>query len=195
MRSPGPVDALSTASGSCSRLTRFVGRDAETEQLRKALEQAQAGHGQLVAVVGEPGVGKSRLFYEFTRSIARRTGSSWRVDRSPMEKPPLIFPVIDLLKSYFHIETRDAIQQVREKVTGKIFTLDERLKNTISPILSLLEALPEDDLFRSLDPPQRRIRILDGLKQLLPQREPASAATSSVRRPSLDRFRNPGVPR
>ena len=49
-------------------LTRFVGRDAETEQLRKALEQARAGHGQVVAVVGEPGVGKSRLFYEFTHS-------------------------------------------------------------------------------------------------------------------------------
>src|SRR5207253_3529099 len=49
-------------------LTRFVGRDAETEQLRKALEQARAGHGQVVAVMGEPGVGKSRLFYEFTHS-------------------------------------------------------------------------------------------------------------------------------
>src|SRR5262249_50272831 len=48
--------------------TRFVGRDAETEQLRKALEQAQAGRGQVVAVVGEPGVGKSRLLHEFTHS-------------------------------------------------------------------------------------------------------------------------------
>ena len=49
-------------------LTGFVGRDAETEQLRKALERAETGHGQVVGVVGEPGVGKSRLFYEFTHS-------------------------------------------------------------------------------------------------------------------------------
>src|SRR5262249_33471839 len=46
-------------------LTRFVGRQSELEQLRHALEQAKAGHGQIVGVMGEPGLGKSRLFYEF----------------------------------------------------------------------------------------------------------------------------------
>src|SRR5439155_1056598 len=49
-------------------LTRFVGRDAEVEQLRHALDLAAAGHGRVVAIVGEAGVGKSRLFYEFTHS-------------------------------------------------------------------------------------------------------------------------------
>jgi class 3 adenylate cyclase/tetratricopeptide (TPR) repeat protein len=156
-------------------LSRFVGRDAEVEQLRKALEQARAGHGQVVALVGEPGVGKSRLFYEFTRS--HRT-QGWLVLESgsvSYGKATAYFPVMDLLKSYFHIETRDAVQQVREKVTGKILTLDERLKNTIPPMLSLLEAVPENDPFELLDPPQRRIRILDGLKQLFlseSQRQP-----------------------
>src|SRR5262249_43587392 len=46
-------------------LTRFVGRDIELAQMQRALELAEAGHGQIVAVMGEPGVGKSRLFYEF----------------------------------------------------------------------------------------------------------------------------------
>ena len=65
----GAGPARSSLQAAAARgLTRFVGRDAETEQLRKALEQARAGHGQVVAVVGEPGVGKSRLFYEFTHS-------------------------------------------------------------------------------------------------------------------------------
>ena len=69
MRLPALVSARSRLQAAAARgLTRFVGRDAETEQLRKALEQARAGHGQVVAVVGEPGVGKSRLFYEFTHS-------------------------------------------------------------------------------------------------------------------------------
>src|SRR5207247_10612738 len=49
-------------------LTRFVGRNAELEQLRDALDRASLGHGQVVAVVGEPGVGKSRLFWELTHS-------------------------------------------------------------------------------------------------------------------------------
>jgi hypothetical protein len=45
--------------------SRFVGRDAEMDQIRQAAAQARQGRGQLVAVVGEAGVGKSRLFYEF----------------------------------------------------------------------------------------------------------------------------------
>jgi predicted ATPase len=170
----GPVRSRLQAAAARG-LTRFVGRDAEVEQLRKALEQARAVHGQVVALVGEPGVGKSRLFYEFTRS--HRT-QGWLVLESgsvSYGKATAYFPVMDLLKSYFHIETRDAVQQVREKVTGKILTLDERLKNTVSPMLSLLEALFENDPFGLLDPPQRRIRILDGLKQLFlseSQRQP-----------------------
>jgi AAA ATPase domain len=49
-------------------LTRFVGRDTEIEVLRRSLERAGPGHGQVVAIVGEAGVGKSRLVREFTRS-------------------------------------------------------------------------------------------------------------------------------
>src|SRR5262245_46308363 len=75
---PDPIDifVLTGASAQRSRLhvaaarglTRFVGRDAEIEQIRRALDLARAGRGQLVAIVGEPGVGKSRLVYEFTHS-------------------------------------------------------------------------------------------------------------------------------
>src|SRR5262249_27555656 len=49
-------------------LTRFVGRQGEMEHLKRTLEQAQTGHGQIVGVMGEPGVGKSRLFYDFPRT-------------------------------------------------------------------------------------------------------------------------------
>ena len=50
-------------------LTRFVGRQSEMEQMQRALEQAKAGHGQIVGVMGEPGLGKSRLFYEFKLTL------------------------------------------------------------------------------------------------------------------------------
>src|SRR5207248_8066253 len=49
-------------------LTKFVGRDAELETLRRTLEQTGSGHGQIVALVGEAGVGKSRLVWEFGHS-------------------------------------------------------------------------------------------------------------------------------
>ncbi|HVQ77536.1 MAG TPA: adenylate/guanylate cyclase domain-containing protein [Candidatus Binatia bacterium] len=75
---PDPIEILELTGAGQARtrlqastlrgLTRFVGRDAEVEHLRRALGQAGAGRGQVVALVGEAGVGKSRLVYEFTHS-------------------------------------------------------------------------------------------------------------------------------
>ena len=76
------------------------------------------------------------------------------------------FPVIDLLKRYAHVEADDP-RTVRAKVTGQILTLDEALQDTIPALLSLLEVLPDDSPFHSLDPPQRRQRLLQALKRVL----------------------------
>jgi predicted ATPase len=77
------------------------------------------------------------------------------------------FPVIDLLKRYGHVEEHDDPRTIRAKVTGQILTLDEALHETIPALLALLDALPADSPFLTLDPPQRRQRTLDGLKRLL----------------------------
>ncbi|MFQ5899816.1 MAG: alpha/beta fold hydrolase [Candidatus Methylomirabilia bacterium] len=162
----GPARARLQAAAARG-LSRFVGRDAEMEQLRRTLDQARRGHGQVLAVVGEPGVGKSRLFFEFTHS--HRTQGWLVLESSSVSygKATSYLPVIDLLKGYFQVEDRDTTQRVREKVTGKVLTLDEQLKDSIPPLLWLLESLPASDPFRSLDPPQRRGRTLEALKQLL----------------------------
>ena len=112
-------------------LTRFVGRDAETEQLRKALEQARSDHGQVVGVVGEPGLGKSRLFFEFIHS--HRT-KGWLILESgsvSYGKATPYLPVIDLLIAYFKIQDRDDQREIREKVTAKLLTLDKANKQTL----------------------------------------------------------------
>jgi class 3 adenylate cyclase len=148
-------------------LTKFVGRDTEIDALNQALEQAGAGYGQIVAAVGEAGVGKSRLMYEFVHS--HRT-QGWLVLESASVsygKATPYFPVSDLLKRYTHVEDGDDARTIRAKVTGQILTLDETLQETIPAVLSLLDALPEDSPFLQLDPPQRRQRTLDGLKRIL----------------------------
>ncbi len=148
-------------------LTRFVGRQPELETLQQALAQAQAGHGQVVALVGEAGVGKSRLFYEFGHSHHTQ---GWLVLENASVsygKATPYFPVIDLLKRYCHVEERDDPRTVRAKVTGQILTLDEALQETIPALLALLDALPADSPFLTLDPPLRRQRTLGGLKRLL----------------------------
>jgi predicted ATPase len=148
-------------------LTKFVGRDTEIDALNQALEQAGTGHGQIVAAVGEAGVGKSRLMYEFVHS--HRT-QGWLVLESASVsygKATPYFPVIDLLKRYTHVEDGDDARTIRAKMAGQILTLDESLQETIPALLSLLDALPEDSPFLKLDPPQRRQRTLDGLKRIL----------------------------
>ena len=147
-------------------LSRFVGRDDETEQLRKAFEEARVGHGQVVAVVGEPGVGKSRLFYEFTHS--RRIESCLIVESGSVSygKATPYLPAIDLLKAYFKIQDRDNQRDIREKVTGKLLTLDKTLEPALPALLSLLDVAPEDQLWQNLDPLQRRQRTLDSIKRL-----------------------------
>jgi hypothetical protein len=175
MTEPVEVYELTGASAICRRLqaavarglTRFVGRDTEIQTLSHALEQAGAGHGQVVAAVGEAGVGKSRLVYEFVQS--HRT-QGWLVLGSASVsygKAIPYFPVVDLLKRYVHVEEGDEPRTIRAKVTGQILTLDESLQETIPALLSLLDALPEDSPFVQLDPPQRRQRTLDGLKRIV----------------------------
>src|SRR5262249_15920598 len=95
-------------------LSQFFGRHAEIEHLRRAREQAGNGRGQLVAMVGEPGVGKSRLFFEFARSHPVRSWLVLETGSVSYGKATPYLPVIDLFKLYFKIEDRDDQRQVRE---------------------------------------------------------------------------------
>jgi predicted ATPase len=99
-------------------LTRFVGRQTEIEALRQMLAQAEAGHGQVAAVVGETGVGKSRLVYECIHSHSLR---GWLVLESASVsygKATPYFPVLDLLRRYVHVEEGDDLRTIRARVTG-----------------------------------------------------------------------------
>jgi class 3 adenylate cyclase len=148
-------------------LTRFVGRETELDALWQALARSGAGHGQVVALMGEAGVGKSRLIYEFTHSHRLQ---GWLVLESASVsygKATPYFPVIDLLRRYSHVEDLDDPRTVRARVTGQVLTLDEALQGIIPPLLALLDVLPDDSPFLKLDPPQRRQRALEALKRLL----------------------------
>jgi class 3 adenylate cyclase/tetratricopeptide (TPR) repeat protein len=119
-------------------LTRFVGRDAEVGQLHAAVERVRGSRGQVVALVGEPGAGKSRLVWELTRS--HRTEGWLVLESSSVSygKATPFLAVIDLLRSYFGVESHDGARQVREKVTGRLLTLDESLRPAIADFEALL---------------------------------------------------------
>jgi class 3 adenylate cyclase/tetratricopeptide (TPR) repeat protein len=148
-------------------LTRFVGRDAELEQLRRAQQLAGDGHGQVAAVVGEAGVGKSRLVFEFTHSHRLQ---GWLVLESASVsygKATSYLPVIALLRGYFKIQDRDDPREIRAKVTGKLLTLDRALEPTLLALLALLDVPVNDASWRTLEAAQRRQRMLDAVRRLL----------------------------
>ena len=148
-------------------LSRFVGRDGEMDQLRRSLELARDGRGQLAAIVGEPGVGKSRLVFELTHS---HRVDGWLILESrsvSYGKANSYLPVIDLLKDYFRVGERDTHREIREKIFGRIMTLDRALEPSLPAFLALLDVPVDDGAWRSLDPDQRRRATLDAVKRLL----------------------------
>jgi predicted ATPase len=134
--------------------------------MKKALEQATAGHGQIVGVMGEPGVGKSRLFYEF--KVLSQTGclvlETFSVSHG---KAYPYLPLIDLLKNYFQLTLQDDERKRREKITGKVLTLDRSLEDTLSYLFFLLGLAEPTSSLPHMDPQIRRQRTLEAIKRLL----------------------------
>jgi class 3 adenylate cyclase/tetratricopeptide (TPR) repeat protein len=175
-------------AGALRGLTPLVGRSAEIDIFNKLIHRATDGHGQILAMVGEPGMGKSRLVHEFTR---HQLPAGWRVLEATSVsygKATPYLPLIEMLRRYFQIVDGESSENIRDQVVMHILELDNSLKNAIPPILSLLDALPNasnsanerehdwlaqlQDIgeairrFNSMDPQQRRRYTLDALKRI-----------------------------
>jgi DNA-binding NtrC family response regulator/tetratricopeptide (TPR) repeat protein len=150
-------------------LAQLVGRERELAVVADQLAQAERDRGQVVSVVGEPGVGKSRLVYELTRTERVR---GWRVlscraASYGVTTPSL--PVVELLKRYFQIEEAEAPAQIRDKVSQAILRQAARLEPHLPALLALLDVSSQDAPWRALEPAQRRQRTIDAVKQVLLQ--------------------------
>jgi class 3 adenylate cyclase/tetratricopeptide (TPR) repeat protein len=162
----GPVRTRLQAAAARG-LTRFVGRAPELEQLHLALERSRQGRGQVVAVVGEPGVGKSRLFHEFAHSHRLHGWLVLASESVSYGKATASLPLVELLKAYFEIESEHDPRKIREKVTGKLLSLDRQLESALPALLALFDVPVEDTAWQGLDPGERQRRMLNGVKGLL----------------------------
>ena len=147
-------------------LTRFVGRQSEVSQLSRAYAETREGHGQIVGVVGDPGLGKSRLFYEFKRTVDRDCLLLEAFSISHAKASPYV-PVIELLHAYFDIDTNDDERRRREKVTGKVLALDRKLEETLPYLFALLLIGAVSSNIQQMEPQLRRARTVAAVKQLL----------------------------
>jgi len=147
-------------------LSKFVGRQAEMDSLKRAAEQAKAGRGQMVAAMAEPGVGKSRLLFEFKA----KNQSGWMVLETfsvSHGKASAYFPVIDLLHNYFKIIGDDDERSRRAKVIGAVLALDRALEDTLPYMFALLGIIEGDDPLAQIDAQVRKRRTLDAIKRIL----------------------------
>ncbi|MFQ5972606.1 MAG: AAA family ATPase, partial [Alphaproteobacteria bacterium] len=148
-------------------LTRFIGRDAELASLVRPLECTYEGQGQVVAVVGEPGVGKSRLVHEFINSDLTNgcnivvTGAASHGRNIPY------LPFRTMLSSWFEIEQRDSREEIAKKIDDKLTSLDGDLRSLLPAISALLDLPVADPAWDRLEPRERRNRIIAALKTLL----------------------------
>ena len=144
----------------------FVGRRAELDILHDRVGDALAGHGQVVALVGAAGVGKSRLLREFAHSADARpfrlleTGSEYTVI-GPYRS------VAELLRCLFQIRSDDDMLRIRERVLATLSASEGDTASLIHPFLSLLEVPSVDSTWDNLEPAARRERTLEAFKRLI----------------------------
>ncbi|MCF8038014.1 MAG: AAA family ATPase [Desulfohalobiaceae bacterium] len=147
-------------------LTRFVGRENFLISLMEAYAKVKNGAGQVVGIVGEAGVGKSRLVAEFRDGLPQEefTWLEGRCIHYGSAMPYL--PILDILKTYFSIFEAEREVPIRKRVTEQVLQLDRNLSETLAPLQDLLSLKIEEDSYRRLEPKQKKERIFEALRNL-----------------------------
>ena len=148
------------------RAAAFVGRRRELGFLEERFALAEDGQGQLLILVGEAGIGKSRLVREFRRSLGAR--AMWTEGRAVSFGQSMPFhPLIDMLRRSFAIEDGDADPEVIRKIEAALPQSDERFRSSLPFLQYLLSVLPKDSIVWTMDPKLRRAQIFDAIRQFL----------------------------
>lgn len=148
-------------------LTRFIGREKELTILKESFESAKQHSGQVVGIVGEPGVGKSRLILEFRETL--RPGDYTFLEGRCMHygKSMAYLPILDIIRDYFNIREGQRESIIKKSMEEKITQLDVEFKSILSPLYELLSLHVHDEQYMRLLPPQRRERIFEALRDLI----------------------------
>lgn len=148
-------------------LTRFVGRKNSMAALLDAFDKVKSGTGQVVGLLGEAGVGKSRLLLEM-RNMLPQGEYSYLEGRCLQYGGSMAYlPVLDILRSYFDIKEGDREFLIKKKMEDKIIDLDVKLKNVIPPFQSLLSLKVDDEGFSKLEPKEKRERTFEAFRDLM----------------------------
>jgi class 3 adenylate cyclase/tetratricopeptide (TPR) repeat protein len=148
-------------------LSKFIGRERELELLLDSFDRAKAGRGQAVSIMGEAGVGKSRLLYEFRKAVANEEVTFFEGKCLSYSRGVAYHPIIDILKSSFLIEDGEADSDITEKVKRGLSLLGTDEASTLPYLLELLSVQESgiDKIFMS--PDAKKERIVGALQRII----------------------------
>ena len=164
----GPKRTITRIEASMEKgLSPFVGRTVELQQMGRCLEQASEGHGQVVGVMGEPGVGKSRLIRQFKESLP--DGEYTWIEGGCIHFGDTIpyLPILDMLKDYFDIKEDENEAAIKEKINKKVTRLSDQLAPILPPLHEILSLKVGDEEYVKLDAKQRHDRVFEAIRMLL----------------------------
>jgi tetratricopeptide (TPR) repeat protein len=148
-------------------LTRFVGRKRSMAALMEAFDKVKSGSGQVIGIVGEAGVGKSRVLLEM-RNVLPQGEYTYVEGRCLHFGGSMAYlPILDILRSYFEIKEGDREFLIKKKMEEKIFSLDEKLRGVIPPFQELLSLKVDDEDFQKLEPKEKREKIFEAIRDLM----------------------------
>ena len=180
----GPSEVETRIEAAAAKgLTRFVGRSKEIDVLREAFDRAQSGFGQVIGVIGEAGVGKSRLLLELRGMLPERDYSflEGRCLHYGGSMPYL--PILDVLKAHFDIDEEDREETIKKELQERLRQLDEKLEVVPPALHEILSLKVEDEKYLQLGPQQRRERTFEAIRDLLirvSQRKPLILAIEDL---------------
>jgi hypothetical protein len=148
-------------------LTRFIVREKEIQTLLEAYSKVESGSGQVVGIVGEAGVGKSRLLLEFRQALP--PGAFLYLEGRCLHygASMVYLPFLDILRSYFDIQEGDREVLIKRKLSERISALDPSLQHILFPLQELLSLKVDDEAFLHLEPRQKKERTFEALRDLL----------------------------
>ncbi|MGH7820085.1 MAG: adenylate/guanylate cyclase domain-containing protein [Candidatus Binatia bacterium] len=156
--------------------SRFVGRVDEMTALKAALGRALEGSGQVVGVVADPGLGKSRLCFEFTERCRARGITVYVAHGVSHGKLIPFLPVLELFRAFFRISEEDMDEAAREKIAGRMLLLDESLGDSLPLFFDFLGVPDPERPLAPMDPEARQRQLHATVKRVVQarsRREPA----------------------
>lgn len=148
---------LSKARG----FSRFLGREDHIAELERALEAALLGEAQVVAFVGEAGLGKSRLAYEFLERCRGRGIPCAQTHAVAHGQSVPLLPVLELYRKALDVSDADTPHQAREKIAGRVVLLDPELAESLPLVFDFLGVGDPANPAPTLTPEVRQRKLID----------------------------------